>query len=348
MSSNREGSRISAFSRERAPERAQIRKNYTHLAHNLSNVRLTENSATNGVVQIIHGAEENLDKTETFREMRMDARLTKTLTKKMDGILTSVMNEGRIRFDANDFAVRLMNRIQPPSIGEEQERLDLEERLPLSQRPWAMYENVCAKVFRRPPHLQKLNQHFSVKQQENSIKEKSSLRSGGLGGVSKKRFAPATATKDKVAAPATKVREIKAAHSELEDVKDQLMKSRIGKAKESLKESFEKNKNHPVHYFRFVTDPVSFENTVRNVLTVSFLLNRNEVSLIFDDNDQPYIFLVDDEDDLENLEGSRLDVTMETVDAGNWIVSVSEEEWQEIVKVYKIQQAMIKNVDEKR
>ena len=45
-----------------------------------------------------------------------------------------------------------------------------------------------------------------------------------------------------------------------------------------------------LYFYRFAADPSSYETTVRNLFTLSHLINRQEVTLVFDTIDQPYIY----------------------------------------------------------
>ena len=95
------------------------------------------------------------------------------------------------------------------------------------------------------------------------------------------------------------------------------------------------NADQPVHYLKFVADPTSYENTVRNMFTVSFLINRLEVSLFFDEDDQPHIFFEKDKKRIKwTDDGHELFV-------GNWIASITPAEWRQILNTYNIRQPMI-------
>ena len=107
--------------------------------------------------------------------------------------------------------------------------------------------------------------------------------------------------------------------------------------RKALKDAFEANGNQPVHYLKFVADPTSYENTVRNMFTVSFLINREVVYLFFDSNDQPHIYF---EEDKGKIEWNADDAPGTNV--GNWIASITPEDWKEILDTYNITKAMIK------
>lgn len=120
------------------------------------------------------------------------------------------------------------------------------------------------------------------------------------------------------------------------------MRQRMAEAKRCLSAAFKANKNHPVHYLKFITHPTSFEVTVRNMLTMTFLLKEEKVAILVDSNDQPYVYLIEDEDKLKNRPGSDLVVDEDDLeDIGNWIQTIDTPLWREMVEKLKVTEPMI-------
>lgn len=76
----------------------------------------------------------------------------------------------------------------------------------------------------------------------------------------------------------TRVRELKPKTVEDKESEDQNVRRRMEICRKALKKRITNVGNHPVHYLKFAADPDSFEATVRNLFTLSHLINRQEVS----------------------------------------------------------------------
>ena len=122
---------------------------------------------------------------------------------------------------------------------------------------------------------------------------------------------------------------------------EQLMGHRLKSLEEDLVKAFKANKNHPVHYFKFLIDPESFELSVRNIFHMSFLVKKFKAVLVFDAQSQPHVYPKSFENKLKNKPGSRLDVDRKMDQVKNWIVSINKEDWKQIIGMYNITKSTI-------
>jgi len=348
----------SAFDEEKAEKRAEVRQKYAEISERLGEVSIggcgDERRRYDRIREVIDEADDlATNNPQTPREMRMDAQICRTTAKKFDELLNqNVLNQTTTPFYIS-FAKKLSYKVDPGKWDRDNGKGKGKQRSAsggkVSNNNWVKYYKVTAKVFMRSPYWQNLGiyrEKVTVKREfpttTSSVTKKvrqQQQQSRNQASAVKK---PAAA----VTVPATRTREIKAGQSESDDVKDAAMKRRIKLVKKCLRRAFRENRNHPVHYLRFVTDPDSFEATVRNMFTVSFLLSRREVAMTFDCNDQPHIWLVEDDDERKNRPDSDLDVTRDSrddiLDVGSWIASIDMEIWKEMIDVYDILQPMIK------
>lgn len=87
----------------------------------------------------------------------------------------------------------------------------------------------------------------------------------------------------------------------------------------------------PVNYFKFVTNPESFSQTVENIFYVSFLA-RSGVVGISTETGQPILDLRD-APDVTNIE--------DVVSKKQIIMGIDIKDWNDIVKTYKITKSYI-------
>ncbi|KAI8988376.1 Nse4 C-terminal-domain-containing protein [Mycotypha africana] len=87
----------------------------------------------------------------------------------------------------------------------------------------------------------------------------------------------------------------------------------------------------PINYFKFVTNPESFSQTVENIFYVSFL-TRNSVVNIDTTSGQP-ILSVKNAPNIQSVE--------DIVEKKQVIMGISIEDWQNIIETYKIDTSII-------
>lgn len=93
-----------------------------------------------------------------------------------------------------------------------------------------------------------------------------------------------------------------------------------------------KDGRSPICFFQFVVNPESFGQTVENIFHVAFLIKDGRVAIEFDEDELPTINLHKDfQENQNNEEIPRKQVVM----------PLSMKEWQELIDVYAITNAMI-------
>nr|XP_045007498.1 EP300-interacting inhibitor of differentiation 3 isoform X2 [Jaculus jaculus] len=103
-----------------------------------------------------------------------------------------------------------------------------------------------------------------------------------------------------------------------------------------LQTYFQKYPDTPVSYFEFVIDPHSFSRTVENIFYVSFIIRDGFARIRLD------------QDRLPVLEPTNINKVDEDTDASSYsrkqgVISLSLQDWKNIVSTFEISEAMIKN-----
>lgn len=92
-----------------------------------------------------------------------------------------------------------------------------------------------------------------------------------------------------------------------------------------------KTEENLVCYFEFVTDPTSFSRTVENIFILSLLAKEGCIKIIKDKNGSPYLAPVSERERKERNPAA----------VKQCIVSISKEEWQDIVRTFKFKKPLI-------
>ncbi|XP_005094508.1 EP300-interacting inhibitor of differentiation 3 [Aplysia californica] len=100
---------------------------------------------------------------------------------------------------------------------------------------------------------------------------------------------------------------------------------------------YESQDHTPICFFEFVTNPHSFGQTVENIFYASFLIRDGLAKVTLDDDSLPVIEPIQKED----IENER----SETAERHQVVLSITHEEWKEIVETFKIEEPLIKPCD---
>jgi len=335
------------FSKEAEPERAKTRQKYKELSQRLENldVRETRVEESYAVInQVIADSNIEIEKIHvTPREMRMDASVVMNTTKKYSDILDMLVAGGPgQKFEVEEFASKLSNRMS-----ENSRNFGRDEGHGVSRDDWVTFASTASKAFKSPMTLDGRPLYFQCL----------TIGIEGSGPPAPANVSPSPRRRSQVvAAPkrqqqlqkqapppvATRLKEIKP--SQDNEGTDKNMQRRMEVCREVIRQAIRNSGNHPIHYLELVTDPGSYENTVRNMFTVSFLLNRSEVGMVFDGDDQPYLYIIKDKHKLRDREDHpklKVKEDLEDDHVGNWIISITPDEWREIIELYSIQEAML-------
>jgi len=333
------------FSRAAEPQRAETRRRYKEMNRKLEHLDVRDSGVEASyevISQVIQESNQEITKRHvTPHEMRMDAALVKNTAKKYSDILDGLVagGVGGQRFEAEEFGSKLCYQMcenSPVRWGEDNDQ-------GVCREDWmAFAKKVCA-AFSAPMTTDGRPLYFQT------IGIQGSEIPNPTAGRSPRRKSQVVAApkqlQQKPAAPPpkpTRLREIKPDKEKSET--DKNMQIRMEVCRDVIKEAIRNSGYHPIHYLELVADPTSYENTVRNMFTVSFLLNRSEVGLVFDRGDQPYLYIVKDKHKLKDREDHpKLSVKedLEEESVGNWISSITPEEWREIIELYSIKEPML-------
>lgn len=98
-----------------------------------------------------------------------------------------------------------------------------------------------------------------------------------------------------------------------------------------LKDAFlTSNEKEPVPYFDFVLDPNSFGKSVENMFHVSFLIKESRAAMVLGDNGLPLIQPLKEKKPAQEVRYQA-------------ILSLTMEEWAEMIQIFQIKTAMIKH-----
>ncbi|XP_050995710.1 EP300-interacting inhibitor of differentiation 3 [Acomys russatus] len=103
-----------------------------------------------------------------------------------------------------------------------------------------------------------------------------------------------------------------------------------------LQTYFQKYPDTPVSYFEFVIDPNSFSRTVENIFYVSFIIRDGFARIRLDQDRLPI---------LEPTNVNQMDEENDSCSYGRkqGVISLSLQDWKNIVSTFEISEAMIKN-----
>ncbi|XP_013399421.1 non-structural maintenance of chromosomes element 4 homolog A-like [Lingula anatina] len=99
------------------------------------------------------------------------------------------------------------------------------------------------------------------------------------------------------------------------------------------------NKKKPVDYFEFVLNPGSYGHTIENMFHVAFLVRDNLAKILLDEYKLPVI---------EPVEKHAGDAPTESLQRHQCIVSITNSEFEELVRTFQVKTAAIKPVELKK
>lgn len=117
-----------------------------------------------------------------------------------------------------------------------------------------------------------------------------------------------------------------------ESDKSEATTAEVEKLLDLLQKLYRENERNPICYFEFVLHPESFSQTVENMFYTSFLVRDGLANIILDDEKLPLI------EPVQNPEQEKVRKSLPHKQA---VVSLSPQEWKELVEVYKITDPLI-------
>ncbi|CAF1050594.1 unnamed protein product [Rotaria magnacalcarata] len=142
-------------------------------------------------------------------------------------------------------------------------------------------------------------------------------------------------TQEELEKSRTRPEEVKEFNSELGE---QTIKQ-IMHIKRCLVERYKATDSSPADYFEFVIDPKSFAKTVENMFHVSFLIKEGFVNLFQDEVNLPALEPTDKALNRTPMSASQTENSPER--ANQMIMSITMDEWEQLIEVYGITEAQI-------
>jgi len=156
------------------------------------------------------------------------------------------------------------------------------------------------------------------------------------GEVTLKRSKPREREKDKDA-NSEKVTKVTQLSSLDETDRGELTTAQVDHLLNTLWRVYENNEKNPICFFEFIVNPFSFGHTVENIFYASFLVRDGHAKIILDNDELPTI------EPIEKSDNEGRDT--ERVQRHQVVISLTQEEWKEIVETFGITDALIKPID---
>ncbi|CAF1209095.1 unnamed protein product [Rotaria sp. Silwood1] len=144
-------------------------------------------------------------------------------------------------------------------------------------------------------------------------------------------------TQEELEKSRTRPEEVKEFNSELGE---QTIKQ-IMHIKRCLVERYKAVDSSPIDYFEFVIDPKSFAKTVENMFHVSFLIKEGFVNLFQDDVNLPALEPTNKAMNRMASSSSSTQTDDSSERANQMIMSITMDEWEQLIEVYDITEAQI-------
>ncbi|XP_027600076.1 non-structural maintenance of chromosomes element 4 homolog A [Pipra filicauda] len=286
-----------------------IRRQYRELISSVhQNREEMLSSKSNRLTEALEEANKLFEKVCRAREAALDAQflvLASNLGKEKANELHSEMTS----FDAATFAEDLLTLMGINRI--EVEENDGEPGGFLPRDAWQKVGEEALKYFRRAPTF-----HYML----------GSFKSDPP--VAKQRI-----ERQKRASKGEAKQMMPAQLNQMEASHDETTEKEVERILGILNTLFENDPETPISFFDFVIDPNSFARTVENMFHVSFLIRDGLAEIRLDDDKLPII---------ESTKFRRVGEENRGPGARKQVVmSLTQEEWKEIVEVFEITEAMI-------
>ncbi|CAF1369785.1 unnamed protein product [Adineta steineri] len=202
--------------------------------------------------------------------------------------------------------------------------------------PCMMNGRLPTKLFTNEYHEKQKQRAKPVRQQKLTQEELEKSRTRPEEKQRAKPVRQQKLTQEELEKSRTRPEEVKEFNSELGE---QTIKQ-IMHIKRCLVKTYISAKSSPIDYFEFVVDPSSFAKTVENMFHVSFLIKEGFVNLFQDDVSLPALEPTDKA--MNRIPSSSSTQTDDASERANqMIMSITMDEWEQLIEVYEITEAQI-------
>lgn len=305
----------SCISREDEAERRQVRRRYNDLKQKV------KNRTSADLTDVIREADELLDVVEkkemTAREAVLDANVFKQISTRCREQAQG-MSANEVEFLGLEYAAKLTNKMGGNS----------DEAASLMEKHWLEFGKSIQWTFKRGPPLKYFFGAF----------ESDGNRATRLSPKPKPPANTKTASRPKPSV-ATKVTTStkKTGDKDETETTEQFVEQIF----DIIDKEYKNNKKKPVCYYNLVTNPRSFSATVKSMFYLSFLVKDHRVTLLFDENDIPYVYPSRAHEHQRRIEGTDKSIDQKT-QVGQVIMSIDKNRWKTLIDVFEIKEAKIK------
>ncbi|KAL3865182.1 hypothetical protein ACJMK2_006799 [Sinanodonta woodiana] len=285
-------------------ERRRIREYYRNLIENIQNNQEDLiNPESDALNERLQEAEELFKPVKTTREAVLDSQAM-NLIANLGRKKAQALHTEFVKFQPVEFAEKLITSLGDPITSSQGTRI--------SSAGWQKLGVSVQPFFSRSPAF-----HFMCGSFERGARPQKEPRQ-----IKRKE-------KDNTVGKETVPRQLQ---SFGEEEKNEATTEEVDRVHRILLEQYAEYEERPLCYFEFVINPHSFGQTIENIFHVSFLVRDGHVSIYLDDDGLPVIEPV-----MEQEEG-RSKENLKRKQTG---VSLTPQEWAEIVKVFNIEEPTI-------
>lgn len=296
-------------------ERRNLRFEYRKLISDTEQNRheLVQPEST-GLHQALKKCGELFPKVRRTREAALDSQFL-VLVSNLGREQAQHLQTGIVTFEPRTFAEKLITFMGGRHVGEEADEESENQLRRLEAGDWAKLENAVANSWRRTPTIEFMHGPVSMDAPVKKVRDGAKRRSGDKPGASER------------VTPEQLVR--------VENNNEEATTKEVQRVLEALDRVTYQGPDEdpkPVSFFKFVTNPQSFSQTVENIFHLSFLINKGNACIELDNDDLPVVYPTEpySEQDYE-----------EVINRNQVVMPFTMDDWKNIKQIYQIKTPMI-------
>ncbi|XP_040293965.1 non-structural maintenance of chromosomes element 4 homolog A isoform X1 [Bufo bufo] len=293
--------------------RRQIRHQYRELMQSMHQNREDMlSSRSNKLTDTLHAANQLFAEVSKPREAALDAQLL-VLATNLGKEKANQLQADMTVFDPTSFSEDLLsfmgiNRLENPDSDSEDEGC---AKGYLGVDAWQKLGTEANKFFKRTPTFHFMLGSFKT---EPPVARQKIERQKRASKVAEKSVMPSQLKK-------------------MEESHQEATEKEVERILGFLQTYFREDPDNPISFFDFVIDPNSFARTVENIFHVSFIIRDGFARIKLDSDKLPVIEPI--------AQDSESQVDKENQPRYQGVISLSHQDWKEIVETFEIEQPMI-------
>ncbi|XP_028391217.1 non-structural maintenance of chromosomes element 4 homolog A-like [Dendronephthya gigantea] len=268
---------------------------------------------SDGLNQVLDEGNELFKKVRRTREAALDAQLL-VLVSNLGYERAQHLQTGIVTFEPRTFAEKLITFMGGRRVDESDEEGNAED-VRLESLHWNTIGQIAEKSFRRTAAIEFMHGPVSMdapKKKVKNVKDKSGDKPGAAAKITPQQL-------------------VKVDDNNEESTTKEVQ--RVYEALANVTEPGDDEEPKSVSFFKFVTNPDSFSQTVENIFHLSFLINKGNAAIEMDENGLPIVYLADPY--------SEKDYGNEVIKRNQVVMPFTMEDWRNIVSTFKIKKPVI-------